>query len=66
MVARDGEVSARADGPAPRPTGTRIDVGTLAAAAEVNRHYAQRLEAHQRASMHSPQEVRDDQPGERA
>ena len=71
MVAGDGDASAGTNAaapasrrPGPRPAGTRIDAGTLSAAAEVNRHHAQRLEAHQRASMHAPQKVRDDEPGE--
>jgi hypothetical protein len=46
--------------------GARIDTRTLAAAAEVNRHYAQRLEAHRRASMPAPEAVRGDEHGQRS
>jgi hypothetical protein len=49
---------------APAPAVARNAAGTLAAAAEVNRHHAQRLEAHRRASSPAPEEVGDDEPGE--
>ncbi|WP_298829552.1 hypothetical protein [uncultured Piscinibacter sp.] len=47
------------------PAGARLDAGTLAAAAEVNRHHAQRLEAQRRDPMPAPEEVGDDEPDER-
>lgn len=64
--ARSGEPMAAPRWPASAPAGARIDAGTLAAAAEVNRHHAQRLEAHRRDSMPVPQEIDADEPGERS
>lgn len=73
MPSHDGRDSPRTDEPSPdprppvlAPAGMRIGADTLAAAAQVTHHHAQRLETHRRASMAAPDQARDDGRGERA